>query len=124
MPAWFLAAWAEAANFVKQNGAAFLADFLLTALLAYPLYAYVRFVWQQKADEISTSLQKAAKQTYLRVFQQVTVSQDEAPARFDAYYRKWYGRNRLGLARNQVSQNCQGARRILWRGFRRGNHLT
>lgn len=95
MPAWFLAAWAEAANFVKQNGAAFLADFLLTALLAYPLYAYVRFVWQQKADEISTSLQKAAKQTYLRVFQQVTVSQDKAPARFDAYYRKWYGRNRL-----------------------------
>jgi len=31
---------------------------------------------------------------------------------------------RLGLARNQVSQNCQGARRILWRGFTRGNHLT
>jgi hypothetical protein len=30
----------------------------------------------------------------------------------------------LGLARNQVSQNCQGARRILWRGFTRGNHLT
>jgi hypothetical protein len=31
----------------------------------------------------------------LRVFQKIVVTAVEAPIRFDVYYRKWYGRNRL-----------------------------
>jgi hypothetical protein len=95
MPTWVISAWAVASDFVQENRTAFLIDFLLTLLIAHPLYTYFRYAWAQKAEEINSSLAVSAKQAYLRVFQKIEVAEEQAGPCFDIYYRQWYGRKRL-----------------------------
>lgn len=95
MPTWVTFAWGDISDFVQQNRSALLIDLLLTTLLLHPLYTYCRYAWPQKAEEINSSLADSAKQAYLRVFQKIEVTRQEAPARFGVYYHQWYGRRRL-----------------------------
>jgi hypothetical protein len=95
MPTWVTFAWGGISDFVQQNRSALLIDLLLTTLLLHPLYTYCRYAWPQKAEEITSSLADSAKQAYLRVFQKIEVTKQEAPARFGVYYHQWYGRRRL-----------------------------
>lgn len=86
---------ASAANFAHDNRAALVFDLLLTALLAHPLCIYLKYVWQQKADEIYESLSSPAKQSYLQIFKKIDATTENASAKFDVYYQNWYGRKRL-----------------------------
>jgi hypothetical protein len=92
---WLVSASIGVIHFVQDNITALIIDLMLTALLAHPLYTYLRHVWHQKAEEICNSLDDSAKKTYLRIFKHIEVTKQDAATTFDVYYRKWYGRNRF-----------------------------
>jgi hypothetical protein len=67
-------------------------DLILTGLLFQPLYNFLRYGWVRKAEEISSSLVPAAKQTYLKVFWGREVPIADVEIEFSALYTHWYGR--------------------------------
>lgn len=68
---------------------------LSTVVALYPVIYYVTRGWAWRADMISNSLTKAAKDRYLSLYHQQPSDVAKADTRFTAFYREWYGRTRL-----------------------------
>src|SRR5580700_188503 len=94
MGPWFFSFGAQMLQAAYDNVWPIIVDLILTIILAYPLIDHLIYGWARKASEISNSLPASAKQTYLAVYQQKTVTIDNAPKDFDLLYRAWYGRHR------------------------------
>src|SRR5258708_23164517 len=62
-----------------------------------PIIGYITNGWKWRAALISKCLGTKAKDLYLTLFQREPSDECTAPARFDRYYRRWYGRWRLVL---------------------------
>jgi predicted flap endonuclease-1-like 5' DNA nuclease len=68
---------------------------LATLVTTGPIFTYINRGWAWRAQLISCSLGDEAKDIYLDLFHQQGRDETTAARRFDAYYRKWYGRSRL-----------------------------
>jgi len=67
-------------------------DLILTGLLVYPLIQYLERGWKRKVEELEDSLTFTGKKTYLSLFRNLDVADDEVDSKFYALYRESYGR--------------------------------
>jgi hypothetical protein len=80
-------------NWVKEFWALGLIDLVLTTLALYPLFGFIAYGWNRRADEISKLLSARAKGRYLEIFhKRSVVAEESASIEFDKFYREWYGR--------------------------------
>jgi hypothetical protein len=73
---------------------------LATLVSLYALLYYLDKGWAWRAETISNSLRADAKDSYLRLYhRQASNAESVATAdrRFEEFYRRWYGRARLGF---------------------------
>jgi hypothetical protein len=70
-------------------------DLLLTALLLYPLFDFLRYGWKRKQEEIEASMTTAAKAKYFVVWLENTTPPDDPDKAFKEYYGHRYGRHRF-----------------------------
>jgi len=65
---WLLKQGGDFVRVVGDNLGTLTVDFLLTALVLYPLCNFLRYGWAHKAEEIKASMSSKGKQTYFKLF--------------------------------------------------------
>ncbi len=77
---------------IASNWQPLLIDFVLTAILAWPLCNFLFFGWQRKLDEIDNSLTDEAKKTYFKVYLGQDLTGGAVNKKFSEYYQIWFGK--------------------------------
>jgi len=83
------------AHAVLAHPGTLIIDLLLTALLLYPLFDFLRYGWLRKKEEIEASMTTAAKAKYFVVWLETNTPPADPDKAFKEFYGRRYGRHRF-----------------------------